>query len=193
MCTARVVREACRSDSRVTELAEDSSIDAFTDARYSGAAAESTWPVPPVTAEQPTTTIAITAAPPSARAAIRAFAPTRPSTGTICRRYRFRKQLMGNFRSATPSDTEAARWVDDRRCHKHCQLLPPNKERKLTTEFVRQDLAQNSSTAAEPDRVRVIREELPPTFRISIPTRPRNGWSRSTNCWSDPVRRGPGT
>ena len=35
---------------------------------------------------------------------------------------------------------------------------PPNKERKLTTEFVRQDLAQNSSTAAEPDRVRVIRE-----------------------------------
>jgi hypothetical protein len=28
----------------------------------------------------------------------------------------------------------------------------------LTTEFVRQDLAQNSSTAAEPDRVRVIRE-----------------------------------
>src|SRR5690242_2498871 len=35
---------------------------------------------------------------------------------------------------------------------------PPNKERKLTTEFVRQDLAQNSSTTAEPDRVRVIRE-----------------------------------
>ena len=28
----------------------------------------------------------------------------------------------------------------------------------MTTEFVRQDLAQNSSTAAEPDRVRVIRE-----------------------------------
>ena len=35
---------------------------------------------------------------------------------------------------------------------------PPNKERKLTTEFARQDLAQNSTTAAEPDRVRVIRE-----------------------------------
>ena len=28
----------------------------------------------------------------------------------------------------------------------------------MTTEFVRQDLAQNSSTTAEPDRVRVIRE-----------------------------------
>ena len=28
----------------------------------------------------------------------------------------------------------------------------------MTTEFVRQDLAQNSGTAAEPDRVRVIRE-----------------------------------
>ncbi|MDT5014554.1 MAG: pyruvate dehydrogenase component, partial [Mycobacterium sp.] len=28
----------------------------------------------------------------------------------------------------------------------------------MTTEFARQDLAQNSSTAAEPDRVRVIRE-----------------------------------
>ena len=35
---------------------------------------------------------------------------------------------------------------------------PPTEERKLTTEFARQDLAQNSSTAAEPDRVRVIRE-----------------------------------
>ena len=28
----------------------------------------------------------------------------------------------------------------------------------MTTEFVRQDLAQNSSTTAEPDRVRVIRD-----------------------------------
>ena len=28
----------------------------------------------------------------------------------------------------------------------------------MTTEFARQDLAQNSSTAGEPDRVRVIRE-----------------------------------
>ena len=28
----------------------------------------------------------------------------------------------------------------------------------MTTEFARQDLAQNSGTAAEPDRVRVIRE-----------------------------------
>ena len=28
----------------------------------------------------------------------------------------------------------------------------------MTTEFVRQDLAQNSSTSAEPDRVRVIRD-----------------------------------
>src|SRR6476469_294384 len=117
VCTARVVNEACRSDSRVTELAEDSSIEAFTDARYSGATAESTCAVPPVTDVQPTTTIAITAAPPSAPAAIRAFAPNCPSTGTICRRYRFRKQLMSNFRTATPSDTEAARWVDDRRCH----------------------------------------------------------------------------
>jgi len=35
---------------------------------------------------------------------------------------------------------------------------PHTKERQLTTEFARQDLAQNSGTAAEPDRVRVIRE-----------------------------------
>ena len=35
---------------------------------------------------------------------------------------------------------------------------PPTEERKLTTEFVRQDLDQNSSTTAEPDRVRVIRD-----------------------------------
>src|SRR6476646_5355582 len=37
-------------------------------------------------------------------------------------------------------------------------FTPPNKERKLTTEFVRQDLAQNSNGTGEPDRVRVIRD-----------------------------------
>ena len=36
--------------------------------------------------------------------------------------------------------------------------IPPTEERQLTTEFARHDLAQNSGTAGEPDRVRVIRE-----------------------------------
>ena len=52
-----------------------------------------------------------------------------------------------------------ARWGDDINTSPIVERpTPPNKERKLTTEFVRQDLAQNSSTTAEPDRVRVIRE-----------------------------------
>ena len=35
---------------------------------------------------------------------------------------------------------------------------PPNEERKLTTEFARRDLAENSTSPNESDRVRVIRE-----------------------------------
>ena len=54
---------------------------------------------------------------------------------------------------------ESARTAEGRKpLADRCVSTPPNKERKLTTEFVRQDLAQNSSSTAEPDRVRVIRE-----------------------------------
>ena len=71
-------------------------------------------------------------------------------------------------------------------------LIPPTEERKLTTEYVRHDLAQNSGTAAEPDRVRVIREGVASYLPDIDPTRPPNGWSRSTRCWSGRGRRGRG-
>ena len=64
----------------------------------------------------------------------------------------------------------------------------------MTTEFARQDLAQNSGTPAEPDRVRVIREgvasylpDIDPdeTDRVAGVVRPTAGAIRA--------RRGPAT
>ena len=56
--------------------------------------------------------------------------------------------------------------------------IPPNKERKLTTEFARQDLAQNSSSAAEPDRVRVIRDGVA-SYLPDIDTEETGEWLES--------------
>ena len=48
----------------------------------------------------------------------------------------------------------------------------------MTTEFVRQDLAQNSSTSAEPDRVRVIREGVA-SYLPDIDTEETGEWLES--------------
>ena len=68
---ACVVRDSWRSDSRELELSADSSADADTDARYTGASARSTVGVPEVTLLQPTMIIAMAARLPITRAAIR--------------------------------------------------------------------------------------------------------------------------
>ena len=48
----------------------------------------------------------------------------------------------------------------------------------MTTEFARQDLAQNSTTAAEPDRVRVIREGVA-SYLPDIDTEETSEWLES--------------
>jgi hypothetical protein len=96
---ACVVSEACRSDSRELELAADSSIDADTDARYTGASARSIDAVPWVTLVQPTMIMAMAARLPITRAAIRSLLRDSPPISTVCRRYRFRSAIAG---SSTP-------------------------------------------------------------------------------------------
>ena len=66
-----MVSDAWRSDSRELELSADSSIDADTEARYTGASARSTVGLPEVTLLQPTMIIASAARLPITRAAIR--------------------------------------------------------------------------------------------------------------------------
>src|SRR3954467_14378548 len=87
------VRDSWRSDSRELELAADSSIDADTDARYTGASARSTVGLPEVTLLQPTMTIAVAARVPITRAAMRSRLRRSPPISTVCRRYRFRPSI----------------------------------------------------------------------------------------------------
>ena len=100
---ACVVIDAWRSDSRELELAADSSIDADTDARYTGASARSTVGLPDVTLAQPTMIIAIAAEMPIPLAAIRGRFPDSPAISTVCRRYRFGPSIVGSFHSAPPA------------------------------------------------------------------------------------------
>src|SRR5882724_1985683 len=100
---ACLVRDSWRSDSRELELAADSSIDADTDARYTGASARSTVGLPEVTLLQPTMTIAMAARLPIARAAIPSRWPDSPPISTVCRRYRFGPSIAGSFQSAPPA------------------------------------------------------------------------------------------
>ncbi len=48
----------------------------------------------------------------------------------------------------------------------------------MTTEFARQDLAQNSGSAGEPDRVRVIREGVA-SYLPDIDTEETSEWLES--------------
>ena len=100
---AFVVSDAWRSDSRALELAADSSIDADTDARYTGASARSTVGVPDVTLLQPTMIIAIAARLPMTRAAIRSRLRDSQPISTVCRRYRFGLSIAGSFQTAPPA------------------------------------------------------------------------------------------
>ncbi len=61
----------------------------------------------------------------------------------------------------------------------------------MTTEFVRQDLAHNVGTAAEPDRVRVIREGVASYLPDIDPDETASGWRASTTCCPVQARHAP--
>src|SRR4051794_3076255 len=100
---ACVVRDAWRSDSRELELAADSSIEADTEARYTGASARLTVGEPEVTLLHPTMIIAVAARMPIHRATIRTRFPHTPAISTVCRRYRFERSVAASFHSAHPA------------------------------------------------------------------------------------------
>src|ERR1700755_2895118 len=94
---ACVLEDAWRSDSRELELAADSSLDADTEARYTGASARSIDAEPWVTLVQPATIIAPAAMLPIAMAATRGRFRPSPPVSTVCRGYRFGPAIAGSF------------------------------------------------------------------------------------------------
>lgn len=63
----------------------------------------------------------------------------------------------------------------------------------MTTDFARHDLAQNSNSASEPDRVRVIREGVA-SYLPDIDPEETSEWLESlTRCCNAAARRGPAT
>jgi len=78
VCTACVVNDACRSDSRSADVTEASDADTDTDVRYSGASLASTVAVPPVTPLQPATPSTPTAVTPATSATARSVARSLP-------------------------------------------------------------------------------------------------------------------
>src|SRR5882762_7366926 len=132
---AAVVSDDWRSDSRELELSADSTTDADTEARYTGASARSISAEPWVMVVQPTTTIAPAERPPRPRATIRSRLRPSPPVSTVCRRYRFGLGIAGSF----SRDPQRCKWGTMggryRRFADREAPTPPNKKRKLTTEF----------------------------------------------------------